>query len=193
MTKLVIFDVDGTLVDSQAHIVNALETAFTSLALSVPSREQMRSIIGLSLDNAFRRLADTSDDDTIDALVDAYKASFVRGREVAGDGHSMLFDGARDAVLALAQRDDVMLAIATGKSRQGLDVLMRGWDFSHHFISAQVADDHPSKPNPSMVSTCLDDAGLGPKDAVVIGDTTFERTRDALPLALVGAITPMRR
>lgn len=173
MTKLVIFDVDGTLVDSQAHIIASMTAAFDAVGLNVPSRDAILSIVGLSLPYAMRSLAPDESDDRIAQLVEAYKADFNENR-LKQDAVVPLFAGAEAAIARLAERDDVLLAIATGKSRRGLDGLLAEWPFADHFVSTQCADDHPSKPHPSMVQSCLADCNLSAEDAVVIGDTTYD-------------------
>lgn len=172
--KLVIFDVDGTLVDSQAHIVASMVAAFDEVKQPVPSRDTLLSIVGLSLPIAMRELAPDVSDQQLSLMVDAYKEAFQEHRLKQGAAASPLYPGARDAIAALAARDDVLMSIATGKSRRGLDALMEAWEFSGVFVSAECADDHPSKPHPSMVFQCLVDADVAAQDAVVIGDTSYD-------------------
>jgi phosphoglycolate phosphatase len=175
MTKLrlVIFDVDGTLVDSQAHIVAAMDAAFTANGLTPPDRARTLSIVGLSLPVAMARLAPDHPDLT-DALVEAYKHAFATLRIENGAALSPLFPGARAALDALRAEDHTLLAIATGKSRRGLLHILDLHDLHRHFQSVQVADDHPSKPHPSMIEACLSDTGVAPDRAVIVGDTTYD-------------------
>ncbi|NIY79661.1 HAD-IA family hydrolase [Celeribacter sp. HF31] len=172
--KLVIFDVDGTLVDSQAHIVLSMAAAFEAVGLAMPTRDTILSIVGLSLPLALRELAPEADEATLSRMVEAYKDAFQQHRLAQGAAASPLYPGAEEAVRRLGARDDLYLAIATGKSRRGLDALMQEWDFADLFMSTQSADDHPSKPHPSMVLTCLVDCGVAAEEAVVIGDTTYD-------------------
>ncbi|SLN51647.1 Phosphoglycolate phosphatase [Aquimixticola soesokkakensis] len=174
MTKLVIFDVDGTLIDSQAHIVTSLGAAFDAAGLSVPPRDTLLSIVGLSLPIAMAQLAPEADAATLSRMIEAYKAEFYRVRMLEGAAASPLYDGAQAAIHALMAREDIVLAIATGKSRRGLSALLEAWEFSAAFVSTQTADDHPSKPHPAMVLECLLDTGIAAKDALVVGDTTFD-------------------
>lgn len=170
--KLVIFDVDGTLVDSQGHIVASMDGAFKSHGLPTPEREAILSIVGLSLPEAFVRLVPDHAEKR-DSLTQAYKDTFM-GLRQSGKGHSPLYPGAAAVLADLAARDDVLLGVATGKSRRGLDHLIEvnGWEKLFHTI--QVADHHPSKPHPSMVLTCLSEAGVAADDAVMIGDTSYD-------------------
>ncbi len=171
--RLVIFDVDGTLVDSQAHIVAAMDAAFTANGLTPPDRARTLSIVGLSLPVAMVRLAPDHPDLT-DALVEAYKHAFATLRIENGAALSPLFPGARAALDALRAEDHTLLAIATGKSRRGLLHILDLHDLHRHFQSVQVADDHPSKPHPSMIEACLSDTGVAPDRAVIVGDTTYD-------------------
>ena len=171
--RLVIFDVDGTLVDSQAEIMAAMGMAFQSEGLTLPERGAVLSIVGLSLAEAFGRLVPDADAARQGRLVDAYKDAFV-GLRAQHQEMGPLFPGARQAIDRLAARDDTLLAVATGKSRRGLDKVLERHDLQGVFHSEQVADHHPSKPNPSMVLTALNETGVMQHRAVMVGDTTFD-------------------
>ncbi|SDE79303.1 HAD-IA family hydrolase [Rhodobacter capsulatus] len=169
--KLAIFDVDGTISDSQAHILAAMTEAFGTLGLPLPPRGDVLSIVGLSLPVAMAELAPATDAATQAALVAAYKSSYFTTRAAAP---APLYPGAKECLLRLAGREDLLLAIATGKSRRGVNALIAHHGLEGLFTSAQVADDHPSKPHPAMVLAALRVAGVEAKDAVMIGDTTFD-------------------
>ncbi|MBK5932527.1 phosphoglycolate phosphatase [Rhodovulum imhoffii] len=170
--RLVIFDVDGTLVDSQAHIHAAMAAAFDGAGLTVPDMAAVRGIVGLSLPVAIGRLAPTLDDAAVADLTGRYKRAFFDMR--VGGATSPLFPGARDLLETLAAREEVLLGIATGKSRRGLDHLLAAHGLAEMFLTRQVADDHPSKPHPSMVLAALLETGVAACDAVMIGDTSFD-------------------
>ena len=172
--RLVIFDVDGTLIDSQAHILAAMDAAFAAHDLPAPPRADTLSIVGLSLPVVLARLAPDLPQHHA-TLVTAYKEAFARLR-LSPDGAALspLFPGARAALDHLAAQDHTLLAIATGKSRRGLDHIIELHGFGPLFQSMQVADDHPSKPHPSMIYACLRDTGVDPRRAVILGDTTFD-------------------
>ena len=172
--KLVIFDVDGTLIDSQAHIVGAMNAAFGGLGLTPPTREQTLSIVGLSLPVAIDRLMPEADAALQSALVEGYKDGFMRLRSEGGEALSPFYPGAREALERLAAHDDLLLGIATGKSRRGMDHLMDMHGMRRLFQTVQVADDHPSKPNPSMILSCLSESGVDTTHAVILGDTVFD-------------------
>lgn len=173
--RLVVFDVDGTLVDSQGDITASMSAAFLSEGLDVPPRDAILRIVGLTLDTAMRVLAPGLADDVYDRLVAAYKASYQRLRAEAGAASSPLYPGMGALLNDLAARDDVLLGIATGKSRRGLLALLDNHGLQEHFVTLQVADDHPSKPHPSMLLTAMSETGVEPEQAVMIGDTTFDR------------------
>ncbi len=171
--KLAIFDVDGTLVDSQAMIAASLTAAFTAEGLNVPERSRMLSIVGLSLVDAMAVLAPEHEAARHERLAAAYKEAFWQHRS-RGEHTETLFPGAEELLVKLRARGDVALGIATGKSRRGVAHLIEkhGWD--GWFTTVQTSDDHPSKPHPSMVVTALAETGLDPAAAIMIGDTSFD-------------------
>ncbi|MFD2172746.1 HAD-IA family hydrolase [Rhodobacter lacus] len=169
--KLALFDVDGTLSDSQAHILAAMTQAFTAQGLAVPATAEVLAIVGLSLPIAVARLAPAHDGATQAALVEAYKQSYFTGRAASP---APLYPGAKDCCLRLAAREDMLLGMATGKSRRGVEALIAHHGLEGLFVTRQVADDNPSKPHPGMVRAALAEAGVEPHDAVMIGDTTYD-------------------
>ncbi|WP_323021612.1 HAD-IA family hydrolase [Pararhodobacter sp.] len=172
--RLVIFDVDGTLVDSQTDIIDSMTAAFAGQGMIVPSHEAIKGIVGLSLPVAVTHLAPRVTEARRDALVAAYKSTYQALRVQNGAKGSPLFPGARAALERLAADPAVTLAIATGKSRRGLDALLVSHDLGGFFASTQVADDHPSKPHPSMIHACLRETGVPAERAVIVGDTEFD-------------------
>ncbi len=171
--RLVIFDVDGTLVDSQAEIMAAMALAFQSEGLSLPDRATVLSIVGLSLAEAFAVLCPDADEMQRDRLVEAYKGAFMQLR-TENQEMGPLFPGAMNALDVLRGQDHTLLAVATGKSRRGLDKVLERHGLTGVFHSEQVADHHPSKPNPSMILTALNETGVLQQNAVMLGDTTYD-------------------
>ena len=169
--RLAVFDVDGTLVDSAAMIVAAMTAAFRVEGLAPPPRPEILGIVGLSLPVAMARLLPDADAGLVAALVAAYRQAF---SEEAAAGPPPFYPGAREVLEALAGRGDVALGIATGKSRTGLDAVLRGHGVLEMFVSLQVSDDHPSKPHPAMLRAAVSASGVAPRDAVMIGDTRFD-------------------
>ena len=172
--KLVIFDCDGTLVDSQNAIHAAMERAFGALGLQAPGRAEVRGVIGLSLPEAFAVLAPAESLATQAALAEAYRGGFSHARETAREHPDPLFPGMHEVVTAFAARDDIVLGVATGKSRRGVARLLEREGWHGHFLTIQTADDHPSKPHPSMILRAMADAGVGRFATVMVGDTTFD-------------------
>lgn len=179
---LVIFDLDGTLVDSQHEIVEAQARAFAAHGLPAPTRAKALSVVGLSLTEAFRVLAGA--DGPLESLAEAYKAAWTDLRQRPGYSDN-LYPGAEAAIAAL-RGAGVTLGIATGKSRRGVDRILaaRGW--SDLFATVQTADTHPSKPDPSMILTALAETGAEPSDSLMIGDTTYD-----IEMAVGAGITPI--
>ena len=171
--KLILFDVDGTLVDSQGTIVSCMNEAFAGAGVMPPSRAAILSIVGLSLPQAMTRLAADQSAQVQDALVEGYKRAFQAERLHKGAAHSPLYPGAREALDALHAVPEYILGVATGKSQRGLNALIEGHDLGM-FVTRQVADHHPSKPHPSMILTAMSETGIPPADTVMIGDTTFD-------------------
>lgn len=171
--KLVVLDCDGTLVDSQNGICEAMVHAFSGLGLAPPTRAETLAVVGLSLPEAFAVLAPDHANSTRAALAERYRTAFVDLKRDPAH-HEPLFAGVGAAIEAFGGRDDIMLGIATGKSRRGVDRLFEREDWARHFLTVQTADDHPSKPHPAMVLAAMAEAGVGPERTVMVGDTTFD-------------------
>ncbi len=169
--KLVIFDVDGTLVDSQHFIVEAQTRAFAAHGIAPPSREAMLSIVGLSLVQAFIELI--GPEGPVESLADSYRKAWQTMRLDPAFADP-LYAGAAETIATLATRTDLMLGIATGKSLRGVNHLFDEQNWHHVFANVQTSDGHPSKPHPAMVLAALEETGTLAHDAVMIGDTSFD-------------------
>ena len=167
---LILFDVDGTLIDSRAHILKAMEFAFSAQTLQLPSREEILSIVGLSLFEAFGQLCPDADEAQRADLVMSYKDSFSSLRHTTAP--SPLYPGALGCLDLLNGIESCMLGIATGKSRRGLDHVLSNPDLAGRFATEQVADNHPSKPHSAMVLQAM--AETEASRGVMIGDTSFD-------------------
>lgn len=170
--KLVLFDCDGTLVDS-AHVIHTcMVAAFEKHGFSPPNLAETKSIIGLSLHGAIDRLLKGEVGD-LDQIVADYKSAFfeIRTRDNLLEP---LYDGVREVLDALHSREEYILGVVTGKSTRGLKAILDGHDLAAHFFVNRTADDCPSKPHPAMVTECCEVAGIEPDNTVVIGDATFD-------------------
>lgn len=170
--RLVLFDCDGTLVDSAHHIVSAMQGAFTLHDLAAPSEAEVKGIIGLSLPKAIAHLASSHPEAPHAEIVEAYKAIY-RDAMAPGAATEPLFPGIIEVLDALAT-DATLLGVATGKSRAGLDRILAGHGLTDRFATTMTADDAPSKPAPEMVLRALAATGADATRTVVIGDSGFD-------------------
>ena len=161
--KLVLFDCDGTIVDSQHAIVEAMYMAFDTAGIARPSRPRVLSIVGLSLQTACLKLLPVPDIELAETVAGHYKAAFQDLRQ-RPDHDEPMFPGAREAITALAARPGVVLGVATGKSRRGVEVMFEREGLGSYFRTIQTSDDHPSKPHPSMILTAMAETGAGARD-----------------------------
>lgn len=170
--RLAVFDCDGTLVDGQAAVCDAMDAAFASAGLALPDRHHVRRIVGLSLPQAIRLLVPDSTDTLREEIDRAYRDAFRAARE-AGHLVEPLYDGIAELVEDLAQAG-WSLGIATGKSDRGLSHMLATHGLTARFVTLQTADRHPSKPHPAMLEAALAEAMIGAGDAVMIGDTQYD-------------------
>lgn len=187
--RLVVFDVDGTLVDSQSDIIVGMRTAFASLDLKPPATAAILETVGLSLFETMRRLAPDSDRAIQCDLVTAYKQAYAKLRQSAGStSSSPLYAHVHGVLRDLHDQPHTLLGIATGKSRRGLNLLVDGHSLRSLFVTMQCADDHPSKPHPSMLHATMADTGVLPENTVMVGDTSFDidmaRAAGAIPIGV---------
>jgi phosphoglycolate phosphatase len=168
---LALFDVDGTLVDSQ-HLLYAVHLdTFAALGLKPPAREEVLSLVGLSLPVLFAALVGA--DGPVARLEAEYRARYV-ARVSAPGYRETLFPGADAALRRLALREDLALGLATGKSRRGVARILESQGWRPLLETIQTADDAPSKPHPGMVLQAMAETGTEPSATWVVGDTTFD-------------------
>lgn len=170
--RLALFDCDGTLIDGQASICEAMEAAFAAHGLAPPPRGEVRRAVGLSLPVAVRGLLPDAPADLHAAIVDAYKQAF-RAARSEGRLSQPLVPGIREVLAALSAGGWVM-GVATGMSDRGLLHCLEVNAINSLFATLQTADRHPSKPHPSMAEAALSETGIEPAHAVMIGDTVFD-------------------
>lgn len=173
MTRLAIFDCDGTLVDSQHNICAAVEQSFASNGLAAPPRNTIRRIVGLSLVEAMRMLLPDADDALHQRISQDYKDAFFHLRSTGAMAEEPLYDGIADLLAALSAQG-WRLGVATGKSDRGLAHVLSHHGIAGHFITLQTADRHPSKPHPAMIEAAMREAGAAPDATAMIGDTSFD-------------------
>jgi phosphoglycolate phosphatase len=170
--KLCVFDLDGTLIDSQKHILEAMARAFAAEGLAEPDPMAVRGVIGLSLDEAVARLAPELEGISVDRLGERYRDAYFDMKK-AGVEAEPLMEGAR-AVIDALDAAGWQLAIVTGKGRRGLLNVLDSHDLRHRFVSLKAADDGPGKPDPTLLFDAIDEAGSTPAHSVMVGDTSFD-------------------
>lgn len=170
--KLAVFDCDGTLIDGQASICEAMEDAFAAFGLVPPGRGTIRRAVGLSLPQAMRQLLPEAEDAQHHAMADAYKLAFRTARE-QGRVSQPLFPGI-EAMLRAVQAGGWTLAVATGMSDRGLAHCLAANGIADLFVTLQTADRHPSKPHPAMLEAAMFEACAQPPETVMIGDTAYD-------------------
>ena len=167
--RLVIFDCDGTLVDSFVAIHDAMVAAFRDFARPPPAEAELRGMIGLSVAEQVAELAPQAPPKERLALENSYR----QHRLGRADPPEPLFPGARTCLEAL-DRDDILMAVATAKGAKGLRATLDRHGLHRHFVNLQTGDDHPGKPHPAMVLASLAEAGVDAENALVVGDTRFD-------------------
>jgi phosphoglycolate phosphatase len=166
--ELIVFDWDGTLVDSTGAIANAIRGAAQDLGLVVPSFERASHVIGLGLADALRHAVPDLTPDKVDEFSDRYRHHFVQRAEdlVPFDGVQVMLDDLKAS--------PTLVAIATGKSRAGLDRALQDAQWQSHFIDTRCADEGPPKPHPWMLNDLCETLGVAPANTVMVGDTTHD-------------------
>ena len=171
--RLVLFDCDGTLVDSAALIHETMRRTFVAFGKPEPEIAVTRSIIGLTLDIAIARILgrDHADAECV-AMMVHYKSLFASVR--AEGFQEPIFDGVSELMTQLRADDETIVGAVTGKSRRGLDLISATHGFDDIFFVIRTGDDCPSKPHPAMVTECCEHAGIDCSDTVVIGDARYD-------------------
>ncbi len=165
---LVVFDWDGTLIDSTAAITEAIRLAAADLGLPVPTPEQASFVIGLGLHDALRRVVPSLPHERLPAFVERYRVHYF-----ARDGDLIPFAGITELLDTLAARG-TPLAIATGKSRAGLDRALRHIGWQSRFLTTRCADEGAPKPDPWMLLDICSETGVPPARTLMIGDTSHD-------------------
>lgn len=170
--RLVVFDCDGTMVDSQHNIVAAMAGAWERHGLPAPTPETVRRTVGLTLEIAVERMLDEPTPETVAALAEAYR-EIVRDLRSKASLHEPLFDGVRELIEAL-EAPEIFLGVATGKNLVGLEHTLQALGLRDRFHTLQTSDRRRSKPHPDMVLQAMAETAIEAEATVVIGDTSFD-------------------
>lgn len=170
--RLCVLDVDGTLVDSIHNIAAAMTMAAASHGIVCPPEDRCRRVVGLELVEAVATLFPEHDDAVHRRIAESYKDAFqtLRARP---DHVEHLYPGTLDALAALEERG-ILLGIATGKSRRGVDKMLERHGLEGRFLTIQTVDDNPGKPHPGMLRRAMGEVGVEPENTVMVGDTSYD-------------------
>ncbi len=167
--ELLVFDWDGTLMDSESRIVNCMRSAITDLGLALPTDSSISNIIGLGLKEAICMLFPAADEALVEEVKGRYRHHFLFENRTP----MPLFSGAKEVLHAL-KAEGYLLAVATGKGRPGLDKALNNTGLDKVFHTTRCADEAFSKPHPDMLLQILDELGVEATDALMIGDTEYD-------------------
>ena len=170
--RLALFDCDGTLVDSQHSIVQAMFAALDSHDIDLPEAGHITRMVGLPLEEAISRLLPDADNELCLQLSESYKSSFFKMRQ-DGMVEEPLFPGVVETLDRLKQ-EGWLLGIATGKAKRGLVATLAKHDILDQFVTCQTADSAHGKPHPDMMLKAMAETGVDPSCAIMIGDTTYD-------------------
>lgn len=166
--KMVVFDWDGTILDSTGAITRSIQRACVDAGLPDPGEEIASYVIGLGLSDALRHAAPGASDAQIALLVESYRKHYL-----SSDHELELFSGAVPLLKTLNEMG-VICTVATGKSRQGLNRAMSHSGTGPYFMSSRCADECHSKPHPQMILELMEEFDTAPEHVVMIGDTTHD-------------------
>lgn len=169
MAKLLVFDWDGTLCDSLSRIALCIRCAAEEVGLPAPAEEDAREIVGLGLIDALERLFPGIHKDQILAMRDSYSRHFVQH----DSDPSPFFEGVEETLEELKGLG-YLLTVATGKSRRGLDRVLKARQLSEFFHGSRCADETAGKPDPLMLNELITEFGVEPQETLMIGDTEFD-------------------
>jgi phosphoglycolate phosphatase len=167
--KLIIFDWDGTLMNSVERIVSSMQSAAETVGLVIPTNNEVKDIIGLSLPVVFDRLFTDITAEQVKAMSVQYKYQYLE----VDTTPSPLFENAMDLLVTLKQNNK-LLAVATGKGREGLERVLSLSKTADLFHTTRCADEMPSKPDPTMLLSILAELNISSHEAIMIGDTSYD-------------------
>lgn len=167
--NLIVFDWDGTLMDSAGRIVSSMRAAIAELGLPERDDDSLRNVIGLGLYEALAAIYPAEDETFYNKIIERYRHYFLYADETP----TSLFPGAEDLLEYLSAQGH-LLAVATGKGRQGLDRVLNESGLKKYFHSTRCADEAFSKPHPQMLTDIMTDLDTGPHETLMVGDTDFD-------------------
>lgn len=177
--KLVIFDMDGTLVDGAGAVIPAMQHAFKAANLPKPEASQIRDMIGLSVPMGIRHILSNfndipqASDSDVEKIGQDYKDYFYQSR-ITGRHEIPLYDGALKALAQLHAKDEILLSIATGASRRGVNAFLDKHNLRDTFFCSWCATECASKPHPEMILNAMNDTGVEAAQTIMVGDTSFD-------------------
>lgn len=166
--RAVVFDWDGTVMNSTHAIVASIQGACADLGLPVPGARQASWVIGLSLESALYHVVPTLTADLFPNFQERYRAHYM-----SRDGELPLFDGMSELLHSL-RTQGILLGVATGKTRMGLDRVLAQSLMQHHFDVTRCADESFGKPHPAMLLEIMDHLCLAPDEVLMVGDTSHD-------------------
>ncbi len=165
--ELIVFDWDGTLMDSEAHIINSMQCAFDDVGMDSVTDASVRNIIGLGMREAVATLLPEISSDTYASIVDRYRYHFF------ADDSCEPFDGVGEVLESLHDQG-YLLAVATGKGRQGMDRALASTGFGKYFLESRCADETRSKPDPQMLNEIIEILDVSHNKTLMVGDTEYD-------------------
>jgi len=166
--QLILFDCDGTLMNSHHHIIRVMQLAFAEQGLLQPSASAVSRVIGLSLPTAVKALLKGEEDRVTIDVTASYRRLY---RDLPGD--YALYAGVRETLDVLRERG-YWMGVVTGKSLSGLEQVLNDFSLAHYFLVKRTADHCPSKPHPAMVNECMVEMGVEPEQTTVVGDALLD-------------------
>ena len=170
--RLAVFDLDGTLIDSAASIVSSIHACWAACGFPEIDATAARRVIGLPWEESIRVLMPGSGAAEL-AMIRAYHEDVAAGRRPATPRDEKAFPGAHEALAAL-EAEDTLLAIVTSRGNHRVHDILSACGFAGRFLTIKTVDHGPGKPNPYLLRQAMAEAGVEPRDTVMIGDTTFD-------------------
>jgi phosphoglycolate phosphatase len=170
--RFIVFDVDGTLIDSQHTVVHCMSAAFVAHGLPAPAAAAIRATIGLKLDIAIASLLPEAERPHCLQLVEGYRTAFFALQD-SPEHDKPLFPGTVEMLDALTH-PEIFLGIATGKNRRGLARVLQRHGLAPRFHNLKTADDGPGKPHPHLLQAAMAEVAAEPEKTVMVGDTTYD-------------------